>query len=327
MNRTEIIALFCTAACFIAGATHGQSSRTNVSLPQAVSLAGGTIRPQSIFSKRLGRDIDYQLYLPAGYDSTAADRYPVLYLLHGRGDNMSAWFTIKAELDEAIRTGRVRPVIAVMPDAPSSQRAGYYVDSQFTGSADLQAGAPMESAFTIDLVAHVDATYRTRPERSGRIVGGYSMGGFGALRYALAHPELFGAAIVLSPAVYVPLPPHDSSTRAFGAFGRGPRPFDEDTYRAANYPALIPKFAAKGLPLVMFIAVGDDEQALADPTEASHDLDFEAHAFYNQIRRVPGIKAQFRVVDGGHNWDTWRPMFVEGLGYVFSQLPVTRPEK
>ena len=50
------------------------------------------------------------------------------------------------------------------------------------------------------------------------------MGGYGAIRYSLAHPDLFGASIVLSPAVYVPKPPSDSSTREFGAFGKGTRP-------------------------------------------------------------------------------------------------------
>jgi enterochelin esterase-like enzyme len=94
---------------------------------------------------------------------------------------------------------------------------------RFTGSEQpkLPAGEPIESAFTKDLVTHVDTTYPTNPERNSRIVAGYSMGGYGALRYSLAHPELFGAAIVLSPAVYFPLPPPDSSTREFGAFGNG----------------------------------------------------------------------------------------------------------
>ena len=136
----------------------------------------------------------------------------------------------------------------------------------------------------------------------------------------LAHPELFGAAIVLSPAVYVPRPPRASSTREFGAFGRGEKIFDEETYAAKNYPALIAPFEARGLPLVMFIAVGDDEQALADPREAAHDLDYEAHTLYNRVRRVRGITAQLRVLDGGHNWDVWRPAFAEGIVYAFGQL-------
>jgi enterochelin esterase-like enzyme len=238
---------------------------------------------------------------------------------------MSAWTTIKPDLDQLIAAGRIPPVIAVMPDAPSNHRAGYYIDSQFTGSSSVEQtrGESVESAFTQDLIAHIDATYPTHSDRSERIVAGYSMGGYGAIRYALAHPELFSAAIVLSPAVYVPLPPKDSSTREFGAFGRGSILFDEDIYASKNYPAIIPAFEATGLSLAMFIAVGDDEHALANPDESAHDLDYEAHTLYNKIRRVPHISAQLRVVDGGHNWETWRPTFIEGIQYVFHQLSLT----
>lgn len=291
----------------------------------AVTLSAdgaGTVIAKTFPSTSLKQDLAYQLYLPPGYDPAAATRYPVLYLLHGRGDKMSAWTKITPELDRLIDEGRIPPVIAIMPDAPASHRAGYYIDSQFTGSEQprLPVGEPVETAFTRDLIAHIDSTYPTRAERAARIVAGYSMGGYGALRYSLAHPELFGAAIALSPAVYFPLPPRDSSTREFGAFGRGPKPFDDAIYTSLNYPALIPGFVAQGLPLIMFIAVGDDESALADPAEASHDLDYEAHTLYNQIRRVPLITAQLRVIDGGHGWDTWQPAFVEGLEYTLARL-------
>lgn len=282
----------------------------------------GTIGSRSFASAILGHELTYQLYLPPGYDAAAATRYPVLYLLHGRGDKMAAWTTIKPDLDRLINAGRIPPVIAIMPDAPASRRAGYYIDSQFTGSNQpkLPAGEPIESAFTRDLVAHVDTTYPTNPDRRSRIVAGYSMGGYGALRYSLAHPELFGAAIVLSPAVYFPLPPPDSSTREFGAFGNGVNVFDPEIYTAKNYPALLPSFSARGLPLVMFIAVGDDERPIADAALAAHDLDYEAHTLYNKVRRVPLITAQLRVVDGPHDWATWRPTFVAGAEYVFAQL-------
>ena len=150
------------------------------------------------------------------------------------------------------------------------------------------------------------------------------MGGYGALRYSLAHPDLFGAAIVLSPAVYVPLPPSDSSTREFGAFGLGKSLFVDSIYRKLNYPAVFPSFAATGLELPMFIAVGDDEYKNPNPKDASHDLDFEAHVLFNQAVRVPNLIAELRVVDGGHDWDVWGPTFVEGAKYVFqfNQAPV-----
>lgn len=291
-------------------------------LAARAATGAGMIEPRSAPSTTLGRDISYQLYLPPGYQADGSVRYPVLYLLHGRGDKQAAWTTIKPDLDRLIDEGRIPAAIAIMPDAPASQRAGYYIDSQFAGSADgkLPAGEAVETAFTRDLIAHVDSTYPTKTDRGGRIVAGYSMGGYGALRYSLAHPDVFGAAIVLSPAVYVPLPPPDSSTREFGAFGKGSKVFDDETYAALNYPALIPGFTAKRLPLVMFIAVGDDEHALADPAQTAHDLDYEAHTLYNRIRRVPGINAQLRVVNGGHNWDTWRPTFGEGVEFAFARL-------
>lgn len=276
--------------------------------------AAGTIAACTFRSGTLGGELAYLVYLPESYAATAPSRFPVIYLLHGRGNSMEAWRTIQPDLDRMIAARQIPPVIAVLPDAPSNQRAGYYIDSRFSG------GQPVETAFTTDLIRQVDATYRTVPERSGRIVAGYSMGGYGALRFALGHPDLFHAAIMLSPAVYHPLPPRDSSAREFGAFGHGSVRFDEAIYREKNYPALVPAFRATQLPLILFIAVGDDEQALANLAESAHDLDYEAHTLYNKIRRIPGITAQLRVVDGGHDWGTWRPTFIEGVQYVFQHL-------
>lgn len=313
MNAGKAVQLTCLvlAVVMLTTAVHSQS--------QAVAEE---VRAVSFHSPALGRNLDYLVALPADYETAKDRRYPVLYLLHGRGDNMQAWAKIAPELRRLAVEGRIPPVIAIMPDASTSRRAGYYIDSKFTGSATppLPAGESAETAFTRDLVAHVDATCRTQTDRVGRIVAGYSMGGYGALRFALAHPELFAAAIVLSPAVYVPLPPRDSSTREFGAFGRGTQLFDDEVYTALNYPAVLPVFARRGLPLVMFIAVGDDEHANTDPAEARHDLDYEAHTLYNRVRRVPLIKAQLRVVDGRHNWAVWKPTFLEGLEYAFTEL-------
>ena len=169
---------------------------------------------------------------------------------------MSAWTQMKSTLDELIAPGEIQPTIAIMPDAPWSS-ARTTTSTRPTRGAD--PGRPVETAFTKDLIPHVDAAYRTVADRTGRGVGGYSMGGYGAIRYSLAHPDLFGAAIVLSPAVYVPMPPGDSSTREFGAFGQGKSLFVDSIYKKLNYPALLPSFAATGLSLPMFIAVGDDE--------------------------------------------------------------------
>ncbi|GIF68605.1 hypothetical protein Ais01nite_66400 [Asanoa ishikariensis] len=288
----------------------------------AERLRAGTLTTAAAPSPALGGDIDYTVYLPYGYDAAAATRYPVLYLLHGRGDTMAAWTRVKDDLDKLIADKEVPPVIAVLPDAPWSDRGNYYVDSAYTGADD--PGRPVETAFTRDLVAHVDATYRTAAHRGARLIGGYSMGGAGALRYSLAHSDLFANALVLSPAVYKPLPPADSSAREFGAFGSGDERFSDEVYQRLNYPALLSGRDAD-TPVRMYIAVGDDEWANPDPADAAHDLDYEAATLYNSVRRADGVAAEFRVIDGGHDWDVWRPAFVDGLKHLAPTLSATPP--
>jgi enterochelin esterase-like enzyme len=288
----------------------------------AERLRAGTLATAAAPSPALGGDIDYTVYLPYAYDKAASTRYPVLYLLHGRGDTMQAWTRVKADLDKLIADGDVPPVIAVLPDAPWSSRGNYYVDSAYTGADD--PGRPVETAFTRDLVAHVDATYRTAAHRGARLVGGYSMGGAGALRYALAHSDLFANALVLSPAVYRPLPPVDSSAREFGAFGAGEERFSDEVYQRLNYPALL-EDRDEDTPVRMYIAVGDDEWANPDPADAAHDLDYEAATLYNSVRRADGVAAEFRVIDGGHDWDVWRPAFVDGIKHLAGTLSATPP--
>ncbi|MGW0805988.1 alpha/beta hydrolase-fold protein [Nonomuraea sp. NPDC002799] len=278
---------------------------------------GGTLTTASAPSEALGESIAYTLYLPNGYARGTA-RLPVLYLLHGRGDTMQAWTRVKTVLDDMIRTKRIPPVIAVMPDAPWNERGNWYVDSGHT------EGRPVETALTRDLVAHVDATYRTAPIRQARLVGGYSMGGAGALRFALAHQDLFSAAAVLSPAVYTPLPPADSSARDYGAFGKGEEKFSDEVYRELNYPALLPALDPD-LPVRLFVAVGDDEYANPDPADARHDLDFESAALYNAARRSPAISANLRVLDGGHDWTVWTPAFEQAMAELGPGLSVTPP--
>ncbi len=278
----------------------------------AAQPESSTVQEVAFSSAVLGEDIHYTVYLPAGYDEQSA--YPVLYLLHGRGDDMTAWLNIRADLDKLIAESMIPPLIAVLLDAPWSERANYYVDSAYTG---FPKGHPVETAFFEDFIPHIEATYRTLPTREARVIGGYSMGGYGAMRYALAHPDVFSAAIVLSPAVYSPLPPEDSSTREFGAFGKDLELFDDAIYQSLNYPALLPSFDAD---LKMFVAVGDDEWKNPKPEDFLHDLDMEAHLLYSHLARVETIQAEFRVYDGGHDWNVWTRGFIEGIRWIAPSL-------
>lgn len=281
--------------------------------PALTQDAPSAVTQEDFFSATLNRTYQYQLYLPAGYE-TGSQSYPVIYLLHGRGDTMDGWLNVRDTLDELIASGDVPPLIAVMPDMPSNERAGYYIDSQYTGT--LFRAEAVESAFMDDLIPHIETTYRTLTNREGRLLGGYSMGGYGALRYAMAYPERFLGAIVLSPAVYTPLPPADSSAREFGAFGKGDSLFDDEIYQNLNYPALVEPLEKSGLPLRLFIGVGDDEWKNPNPEDRLHDLDIEAHLVHNRVARIPNVSSEFRVYDGGHDWGVWRPGFSEGMKYL-----------
>ncbi|CAN5143242.1 alpha/beta hydrolase-fold protein [soil metagenome] len=274
-----------------------------------------TIVAGSAPSPILDEPIHYTAYLPPGY-SAKSRRYPTVYLLHGRGDTSAAWATMAPDLDELITSGVLPPLVALMPDAPWSNRASWYVDSLYTGGSSdgRDSGRAVDSALTRDLVRHVDATFRTIEDRAARLVGGYSMGGSGALRFALAHQQTFCAALVLSPAIYVPAPPSDSSIRASGAFGMGTRLFSRARYDALNYPAAL---AALDVDLAtdLFISAGDNEHRHPGP-EARHDVSAEIAALHAAASRTPAVTSQLVVVPGGHDWGVWRPAARQGLIYL-----------
>lgn len=285
----------------------------------ALAAETGTVTTGQAPSPEVGT-IDYTVYLPPGYDDDTTREYPTLYLLHGRGDTQAAWQRVTGDLDELIGDGSIQPMVVVMPDAPWNERGHWYTDSQYSGGrSGGEPGVAVETAFTRDLVDHVDATYRTANDRSARAVGGYSMGGAGALRFVLAHQDTFSAALVLSAAVYVPQPPSDSSVRDYGAYGERRRLFSAKRYTELSYPTAMESFDP-ALPVHLFIAVGDDEWANPDPRDARHDLDLESAQLYNAARRVEGITAELRVLDGGHDWDVWQPAFREGIVDISARL-------
>src|SRR5829696_6014580 len=170
------------AACGVATLVLLMLVPSAIGSSSSITAAAGTITAASFSSSTLGETVKYNVYLPAAYGESTK-RYPVVYLLHGRGDSMSAWTQVKGTLDEMIAAGDIPATIAVMPDAPWSSRASYYVDSAYRGA---DPGRMVETAMINDLIPHVDASYRTLAQRDGRIVGGYSMGGYGALRWSIA---------------------------------------------------------------------------------------------------------------------------------------------
>ena len=150
----------------------------------------------AINSRVLRQVMHYCVYLPSGYDESAkehpAKRYPVLYFLHGLGDNEQTLFngggwTI---LDDLRSKHELGDFLIVAPEG----RRSFYVNS-------ADGKFPYSDFFLREFMPYIEGKYRIRPGRLGRAISGISMGGYGALRFASAHPELFSAASAQSAAL------------------------------------------------------------------------------------------------------------------------------
>jgi len=145
----------------------------------------------SMPSKILKMDRKYAIYLPADYE-TSGRSYPVLYLLHGAGDDQSGWVQfgeVKNITDKAIQEGKCTAMIIVMPDGNTGQR-GYFNSPKGDWN--------YEDFFFQEFMPTIEKTYRIRAEKRYRAISGLSMGGGGSFVYALHHPELFSSACPLS---------------------------------------------------------------------------------------------------------------------------------
>jgi S-formylglutathione hydrolase FrmB len=167
------------------------------SLSTPSAFAQGRIDCSSLQSRILKRAVHYCVQVPGNYDKAADTRYPVLYYLHGLGDNeqsfsRSGGWTLIEDLREH---GKIGDFLIVAPEGGAS----FYINS-----AD---GEQRYSDFFLrEFMPYIEKKYRTQPGREARAVTGISMGGYGALRFAFAYPELFSAVSAQSPALIVESP-------------------------------------------------------------------------------------------------------------------------
>ncbi len=135
------------------------------------------------------------VYTPPGYNDSK-QQYPVIYFLHGFAVDdslMFEWLGFKQLMDKAILSGRIRPMILVLPNSDTRFKGSFYTNSTLTGNwADFIAK---------DVVAYIDKNFRTIPDRNSRGLSGHSMGGNGALKIGMLFSNVFGAVYALSPAV------------------------------------------------------------------------------------------------------------------------------
>ncbi len=138
-------------------------------------------------------DRDVIVFLPPGYARDMSRRYPVVYALHGFFIGAEEWtheIHVPQTIEDAFAKGS-RRMIVVLPDSKTIYGGSMYSSSATTGD--------FERFIAHDLVAYIDAHYRTIPDRESRGLVGHSMGGYGTLRIGMKHPEVFGSLYVMSP--------------------------------------------------------------------------------------------------------------------------------
>lgn len=138
-------------------------------------------------------DREVIVYLPPSYATSGARRYPVLYALHGYSISNEKWTTeirTPQTIEGAFATG-TREMIVVLANAQTKHNGSMYSNSVTTGN--------WEDFMAHDLVAYIDAHYRTIARRASRGIAGHSMGGYGTVRIAMRHPDVYSAFYAMSP--------------------------------------------------------------------------------------------------------------------------------
>jgi enterochelin esterase family protein len=235
-------------------------------------------------SKALGKDRRLHVYTPPGYEADA-DKYPVLYLLHGAGDCDDSWTSVGRAnfiLDNLIAAGKAKPMLVVMP-------AGHTGPFSFImRTTPAKDGGPVgnsrfEDDFAKDIRPYVEKHYRVRTGRDDRAIAGLSMGGAQTLNLATAHPGDFGYVGVFSSGV---------------VFGKA-ADWEKD-----HAKGLEDADARKGLKLLWF-ATGKDDRLIARTKET-------VEMFKNH-----GFSPTFQETAGGHTWINWQKYLHEFAPQLF----------
>lgn len=271
----------------------------------AWAQGGRVYETRTLKSNILNMERRYSIYLPPGYEESDQS-YPVLYLLHGAGDDHTGWVQfgqVQHIADKTIAEGKAGPMIIVMPDANTGRR-GYF--------NDIKGDFNYEDFFFDELIPHIEKTYRVRTERRYRAVAGLSMGGGGTIFYALHRPDLFAAAAPLS-----------AATGNWDIGQMRSRLGDLQGISEQQIKTYFQRHSIEGVlkdaseeqlkqikSVRWYISCGDD------------DFLYEGNAMMHITFRKNEISHEYRVKDGAHNWTYWRmelPLVMEYVAKSFMQ--------
>jgi putative tributyrin esterase len=235
-----------------------------------------TLTDVTFHSAALNREVQYRVILPSRL--AAGEKRPLVYLLHGGGGNFRDW----SNYSDVARFAEQR-LILVMPEGHNS----YYTDSA------EHAQDRYEDYIVHDLIADVESRFPAASGRANRAIIGVSMGGFGAIKLALRHPDLFAFAGGISSAIDVPSRPFslkrirqwEGHKAIFGPWG--------SPARRQNDPFVLARSADPQKAPFLFLTCGEQE-GLLPPSRQFAALLERRHFRY-----------EFHTAPGGHDWNQW----------------------
>ncbi|HKU26698.1 MAG TPA: alpha/beta hydrolase family protein [Candidatus Sulfotelmatobacter sp.] len=274
-------------------------------LMASLSSAQSRIECSAIHSAILKEVVHYCVYLPSGYDGAgakAAQRYPVLYFLHGLGDNEKTLFNSGGWtlLDDLRKEHKMGDFLIVVPEG----RRSFYINS-----AD---GSVRYSDFMLqEFMPHIERKYRIHAGRAERAISGISMGGYGALRFAFAHPELFSAVSAQSAALITETPAQLNAAGQTGTpltgvldpvFGK---PINVAHWNANSPFLLTKKNAAELRRLQIYFNCGQDD---------NYGFEKGAAALHNELVKE-GVKHEYHAYPGDHSVSYFLSHFAEVMEF------------
>ncbi|GAB3890268.1 alpha/beta hydrolase [Spirosoma agri] len=302
--------LFCSLVVLPLLVSGQSRRRTQLTTPQANGPVPVVAAPQAhllegmvLNSSLLNRGVKFSIYLPPDYYQSNR-RYPVVYLLHGYGDNETGWIQFgEADriADAGIQSSELPPMIIVMPDGGAT----WFIN-------DYQNKVRYEDMFVQELIPHIDSSFRTRTQREFRAIAGLSMGGFGSLTLSMHHPELFSACAALSAGIrtdegFMALPDERYNT-VFAPVFSGPAKGEDRltmTWKR-NSPITLAKSAPEGdlTKIRWYIDCGDDDALTV------------GNAMLHLALLDRNIPHEYRVRDGAHTWSYWRSGLPDALKFI-----------
>jgi len=255
-------------------------------------------------SRVLKYPVHYCVYLPASYAAGATknppQRYPVLYFLHGLGDNEQTLFNSGGWtlLDDLRQRHTIGDFLIVAPEG----RRGFYINS-------ADGSVRYSDFFLQEFIPLVESKYRVSSGRKNRAISGISMGGYGALRFAFSHPEMFSAVSAQSAALITESPEElDSAARSGAPLGKVlaavfGNPINVSHWKNNSPSVLAQRNAAALRKMAIYFNCGQDD---------NYGFEKGAAALHDQLQKE-GVKHEYRAYPGDHSLAYFLSHFEEVL--------------